>query len=126
MLTMNFMPPPQSRRSGSGMVAQCRRRSERNRAGTRRIRPVRLRFETGRRSVLNARAAAWRGAGGIEGTEALKALEWLHSADQRLFAAWPIDADPALTEKEWASPETAVTTENPAPSRESNRADPRF
>src|SRR5262249_43399311 len=45
MLTINFMPPPQSRRSGSGMVAQCRRRSERNRAGTRRVRPVRLRLD---------------------------------------------------------------------------------
>src|SRR5215471_19496890 len=30
-------------------------------AGTRRVRPVRLRFKTGRRSVLNVRAAVWRG-----------------------------------------------------------------
>jgi hypothetical protein len=65
---------------------------------------------------------------GIVGTEVLKAPEWLHSADQRLFghAAWPIDGDPALTGKGWASPKTTMTTENLAPSHELNRADPRF
>ena len=65
---------------------------------------------------------------GIEGTEALEAPECLHSADQRLFGtcAWPINGDPALTGKGWASPETTMTTENLAPSRELNRADPRF
>ena len=65
---------------------------------------------------------------GIERTEALKAPEWLHSADQRLseYPAWPIDGGPALTGKGWASPETTMTTENLAPSRELNRADSRF
>src|SRR5215471_17003967 len=48
------------------------------------------------------------------------------SAPFRNIAAWPIDADPALTRKGWASPETTMTTENLAPSRELNRADPRF
>src|SRR5215467_5308653 len=110
MLTMNFMPPPQSRRSGSGMVAQCRRRSERNRAGTRRVRPVRLRLDRrfdikalcllavdGHGERSSRRLFATRGKKGVRSMKNTEEIWSLVDAKERPFTQ--------LSDRVWGMPE---------------------